>query len=123
MKKREELPPTLVSIEGIPASGRHGASPGEKLTAQDFVIDLDVWIEAGTDVLDDTVDYRDIVKAARLAVETLSVTLLETLAEEVASTVTAIDRRILKVTATVHKPRAARSMGVGDVSAEATIGG
>ena len=122
MTKREKLPSTLVSVEGITASGRHGANPGERAEAQDFVIDLDVWIEAGADTLAGTVDYREIVEAARSIVASNSFTLLETLAEEVASAVTSLDDRIVRVTAVVHKPGAARSMGVGDVRAEATFG-
>ena len=35
-------------LTGITASGRHGANPGEKDQAQDFVVDLDVEVEVAT---------------------------------------------------------------------------
>jgi dihydroneopterin aldolase len=118
--KDEELPPTMVGIEGIRASGRHGANPGEQLETQEFVVDLMVWIHTGEDRLEDTVDYRDIVATASQTVATNSVVLLETLAEMVAESVMALGG-IARVRAVVHKPAAASSLGVGDVVAEATV--
>ena len=109
-----------VSLSGIRASGRHGANPGEQLEAQEFVIDLVVTLDVGADSLDDTVDYRALVEAARGVVATDSFQLLETLASAVARSVYAWEQ-VTRVTATVHKPAAAASMTVDDVAAEATI--
>jgi dihydroneopterin aldolase len=118
--KKDESLPTLVSIEGIPASGRHGANPGEQLEAQEFVVDVDVWIEAGEDTLEQTIDYRDIVSTVKEAVGTNSFVLLETLAEVVADSMMALGAT--QVSVVVHKPAAAASLGVDDVSATATVG-
>lgn len=109
-----------VVVSGIRATGRHGANPGERLEPQEFTIDLDVDIDVGKDSLDATVDYRVLADAARTAVEESSFELLESLAEAVARAAYQF-AGVSRVTATVHKPGAARSMGADDVSAEATI--
>jgi len=116
----KSLPPTLISIAGIRAPGRHGANPGERLQAQEFVVDLSVWVRTGEERLEETVDYRNIVGTARQAIASKSFVLLETLAEAVADSVIALGD-IARVTAVVHKPGAAASLGVDDVSAEATV--
>ena len=109
-----------LSIAGIRASGRHGANPGEQLQAQEFVIDLDVTVEVRGDDIDATTDYRGIADAARGAVAGPSFQLLETIAEEVARAVFGLEG-VLRVSATVHKPAAAASLGVEDVAAGATV--
>jgi dihydroneopterin aldolase len=109
-----------VFLTGIRASGRHGANPGEQLEHQEFVVDLEVTLEASGDLLADTVDYRAIVDAARRVVGGTSFQLLESLAEGVARAVYQWSN-VVRVTAVVHKPRAAASMGIGDVAAEATV--
>ena len=67
-------------LTGITASGRHGANPGEKDQAQDFVVDLDVEVEVGDDELASTADYRTLIRTARETVERDSFDLLESLA-------------------------------------------
>lgn len=114
--------PTLVSIAGIRAMGRHGANTGERLGPQEFVVDAQVWLEVTGDSLEETLDYRRIVERARLTVEETSFLLLEALAEAVATDLLALPGA-LRVNAAVHKPGAARSMGVDDVWAEVSLGG
>jgi dihydroneopterin aldolase len=111
----------IITIDGIRASGRHGANPGEQLEPQEYVVDLQVWVEVDFDSLEVTADYRDIVNTARTAVETGSYVLLETLAEAVARAIYEGFGQILRATATVHKPAAVRSLGVDDVAVEATV--
>lgn len=107
-------------LTGIRAGGRHGASPGEQLEPQEFVIDLDVTLDVDGDSLDGTVDYRAVADAAREAVATTSYQLLESLADAVARAVYRWSN-VVRVTAVVHKPRAAEHMGADDVAAEATV--
>ncbi len=107
-------------LTGITCSGRHGANPGEKDQPQDFVVDLDVEVEAGGDELQQTADYRAIISAARAKVADESFDLLETLANAVANAVLALDG-VVKVAAIVHKPAAARSNEVQGVAAGATV--
>lgn len=111
---------TLISIEGVRADGRHGADPGERAEPQEFVVDVEVAVETGGDTLEDTTDYRDIVAATRRTVETTSFVLLESLASAVADAVRRLSG-VTAVTVVVHKPGAALSLGVDDVSAEVVV--
>lgn len=110
---------TRLYMTGIAASGRHGANPGEKETAQDFVVDLDVEVEVRRDELASTADYRGLIGTARETVERESFELLESLADAVATAVLAHDG-VRTVRAIVHKPAAARSNDAQDVAAAAT---
>src|SRR6266496_5281695 len=96
----------VITIEGIRAQGRHGASPGEQLEPQEFVVDLEVWVEVDVDSLESTSDYREIVTVARTAIESESYQLLETIADAVARAVYDGFPQVLRVTATIHKPAA-----------------
>ena len=111
---------TLISIDGIRASGRHGANPGEQLIAQEFVVDVEVWVDVGEDSLAATLDYRTVVETVRRTVQTRSFELLEALAEAVASDLIDLEPT-LSATVVVHKPGAAVSLGVTDVSAQVTL--
>ena len=111
---------TRLFLTGITAAGHHGAKPGEKDRAQDFVVDLDVEVEAGRDDLSATADYRMLIRAARETVQARSFDLLETLAHGVAAAVLAHEG-VVRVTAMVHKPAAARSSEVQGVAAAATL--
>jgi dihydroneopterin aldolase len=113
-------PSTLISIEGIRALGRHGANLGERLEAQEFLIDIDAWVVVSSDSLEGTADYRTIVQSARQVVESTSYLLLETLAEAVATALLDVGP-VSRVTAIVHKPGAAEAMEVADVSAAVTL--
>ncbi len=106
-------------LTGISAAGHHGANPGEKDQAQDFVVDLDVEVEVGDDELGSTADYRTLIRTARETVGRDSFDLLESLANAVANEVLALDG-VVKVSAIVHKPGAARSNEVEGVAAAAT---
>ena len=106
-------------LSGIRASGRHGANPGERDEPQEFVVDLDVEIQASGDELARTADYRGLTQSAREAVGTESFVLLETLAEAVANAAV-VHPGVSRVTAVVHKPSAMRSLGIEGVAAAAT---
>lgn len=111
---------TRLFLTGITASGHHGARPGEKDEAQEFVVDLDVEVEVRADELSSTSDYRALIRAARETVEGTSFDLLETLADAVANAILERDG-VVRVSVMVHKPAAARSSGVRDVAAAATV--
>ena len=111
---------TLISIDGIRASGSHGANPGERLAAQEFVVDVEIWVEVEADTLSGTLDYRTVVSTVRQTVQGTSFELLEALAEAVATDLVELEPA-RRVTAAVHKPGAAASMGVADVYAEVTL--
>ncbi len=106
-------------LSGIGASGRHGARPGEKNEPQDFVIDLDIEVEVSADDIAATADYRGVSEAVRAVVADGSYDLIEVMARDVADRVSAFEH-VTRVTAVVHKPNAARRLGIEGVAAAAT---
>jgi dihydroneopterin aldolase len=112
---------STVSLFGIVAEGRHGANPGERDEPQEFVVDLEIFIEVKSDSLDSTIDYRVAADTARDVVAGSSFELLESLAEAVAHAVYQF-APVAQVRAVVHKPAAADSIGLDDVSAQAIVG-
>lgn len=106
-------------LTGIRASGHHGANPGEKDQAQDFVVDLDVEVDVTADRIGGTSDYRQLIRTARETVERERFDLLESIANAVAEAVAAWPG-VVRATAVVHKPAAARSNDVEGVAAAAT---
>ena len=110
---------TRLFLTGITAQGRHGANPGEKERAQDFIVDLDVEVEVRGDDIGSTSDYRGLIRTARETVAATSFDLLETIADAVARAV-AGQPGVVTATAVVHKPAAAMSNEVMGVAAAAT---
>jgi dihydroneopterin aldolase len=106
-------------LTGIRATGRHGARPGEKDEPQDFVVDLDIEVEVGDDVIGGTADYRGISEATRAIVEERSFDLIESMAAAIADDLLQLER-VTRVTAVVHKPNAAGRLGIDGVAAAAT---
>lgn len=106
-------------LTGIRASGHHGANPGEKDQAQDFVVDLDVEVDVTADRIGGTSDYRQLIRTAAETVERERFDLLESIADAVAEAVAARPG-VVRATAVVHKPAAARSNDVEGVAAAAT---
>lgn len=109
-------------LTGIRASGHHGANPGEKDQAQDFVVDLDVEVDVTADRIGGTSDYRQLIRTARETVVRERFDLLESIANAVAEAVAARPG-VVRATAVVHKPAAARSNDVQGVAAAATAEG
>jgi 7,8-dihydroneopterin aldolase/epimerase/oxygenase len=109
-----------IRLGGIACQGRHGANPGEQLEAQDFLVDLEVLVDVGGDTLERTLDYRVIADTVRDAVAGQPRVLLESLAQAVARAVFEFEP-VQEVMAVIHKPAAAQSMGVDDVSADALL--
>jgi dihydroneopterin aldolase len=106
-------------LTGIRAEGHHGANPGEKDVAQELVVDLDVEVEVAGDDIGSTADYRVLIRTARATVERERFDLLENVADAVARSVLEVTG-VVRATAIVHKPAAARSSDVQGVAAAAT---
>jgi dihydroneopterin aldolase len=113
---------TRLFLTGIGCAGHHGANPGEKDEVQDFVVDLDVEVEVTADAIEATADYRGLIRTARETVEGGRYDLLESIAGAVAAAVAALPG-VVRATAIVHKPAAARSNDVQGVAAAATAEG
>ena len=109
-------------LSGIRCEGRHGANPGEKESPQPFVVDLDLEVRVDGDGIGETADYRAIAQVVRDTVGGTSFDLLESIAAAVAGAVAGLDR-VERVSAVVHKPNAARSIGIDGVAAAATAEG
>jgi dihydroneopterin aldolase len=109
-----------LSLRGLRAEGRHGATPGERDAPQPFLVDLEIEVSPRRDALELTADYREVVLAARRVIEEESHVLLETMAEAVARAVWEVPG-VEVVRATVHKPNAAEKLGLDDVAAHAVV--
>lgn len=106
-----------VRIDGLKVFAYHGVLQHEKDYGQHFFIDAHLDIEAGTeDSIESTVSY------ALVADEIVNVAtgnrfdLIESLATKLKQSVLSLDKRILRVTITVHKPSAPVGHEVRDIS-------
>ena len=109
-----------VFLTGIHAEGRHGARPGEQDEAQAFVVDLDLEIDVGDDMIEQTADYRDLSEHTRAIVQEGSFDLIEAMAEAIASECLTFER-VLRATVIVHKPGAAARLGIDGVAAAVSL--
>ncbi|MGB9378759.1 MAG: dihydroneopterin aldolase [Mycobacteriales bacterium] len=108
-----------ISLRGLTAYGFHGVLPEERVTGQDFVIDVDLELDLGpaaaSDDVGDTVHYGELSAALAAVVTGEPVNLIETLAERLAQVCLADDRvRLARVT--VHKPHAPLPVTTADVA-------
>lgn len=98
-----------ILLKGLRVKGFHGVFEHERRAGQDFLIDvalqLDTRPAAGTDQLEDTVDYGALAIGLAEIVRGEPVNLLETLAERLADRCLA-DQRVVQAEVTVHKPEA-----------------
>jgi dihydroneopterin aldolase len=111
----------MLRLTGIEASGRHGASDGERDEPQPFVVDLTMGVEPTGDAVAATADYREVARRVRDVIETTSYSIIESLASRVADEVAALGG-VGWCRVVVHKPVAAERHGMSDVSAEAVSG-
>lgn len=106
-----------IVVRGIRAEGRHGL-PGERDFPQPYIVDVEIFgnigAAAGSDRLDATIDYTDVVCEVRDVIESNSFELLERLALEVAERVRELGAGSVRVK--VAKPRAAASLGVDEIA-------
>lgn len=107
-------------LTGIRADGHHGARPGEKDDPQPFVVDLELDVDVAADDIDATADYRGVSEAVRAVITERSFDLIEVMAGELAETVLAMPH-VVRVTATVRKPKAATRLDIDGVSASVTL--
>jgi len=108
-----------LTISGIECFGHHGVLEHERRDGQTFVIDLTLGVDtapaAGSDDLQDTVDYGSLVGQVKTAVESDPVDLIETLAQRIAD-VALLDNRVEWARVTVHKPDAPIDASFSDVA-------
>ena len=108
-----------VELAGLVVFGRHGVLEGERVEGQRFV--FDVWLEApetaaGSDRIEDAVDYRDVADTVRAVSDGRDFHLLEALAAAVADALVA-RFRVTAARVRVRKPDVRLDAGRVDWSA------
>ena len=99
-----------IELRGLRFVGTHGALPEESVRPQPFEVDLELISDlrepGRSDAVEATVDYGELCEAVRSVIEGDHATLLEHLAEEVASRALAVaGERATGVVVTVRKLR------------------
>lgn len=99
-----------ISIKGLKLFAYHGVNPEEKENGQNFVIDLDYYVNIAKacqmDTLDDTVSYAKVVKTVRRVFTAEKYDLIERAAQVIADAVLDDFEDIFKVEVTLKKPEA-----------------
>ncbi len=99
-----------ISIKGLNLFAYHGVNPEEKENGQNFVIDLDYYVNIAKacqmDTLDDTVSYAKVVKTVRRVFTAEKYDLIERAAQVIADAVLDEFEDIFKVEVTLKKPEA-----------------
>lgn len=99
-----------ISIKGLKLFAYHGVNPEEKEDGQNFIIDLDYYLNivkaCNQDTLEDTVSYAKVVKVIRRVFTAEKYDLIERAAQVVADAVLDEFTEITKVEITLKKPEA-----------------
>lgn len=99
-----------VFVEGLECYGYHGVHPEERRLGQRFSVDVTIQANlhpaAAADEASQTVSYSAVAKRARAIVEGPPRNLIETVAEEIATTLLAEFPQIELVTVVLRKPNA-----------------
>jgi len=95
----------IIELKGIEVAGRHGVEEDERQREQPFLYDLELeLLEPGADRIDETVDYREVVKLVREFSDGRQFRLLEAIAAALADAL--VDRFPLeRARVRVRKPQ------------------
>ena len=108
-----------IELRGLTVHGRHGVYEHERVSGQDFVVDITVWIDladaAANDDLADTYDYAALAQLASDIVAGPPRNLIEAVGGEIADRVME-DQRVHAVEVVVHKPQAPMQQKFADVA-------
>ncbi|MDA8345623.1 MAG: dihydroneopterin aldolase [Thermaerobacter sp.] len=115
-----------IALRGLVFYGRHGAYRHERGLGQPFYVDIEIVYDfrgaAGTDAVEDAVDYRHVYRTAREIFEGPSLHLVETLAERTAQAILARFPEATRALVHVRKPHAPLGGPAEGVEALAEIG-
>lgn len=110
----------LIEIKGIKSFGYHGVFESERITGQDFYVDISLELDlaraSATDDVADTVNYAEITDLVVQEITGEPVSLIEKLAGRIADRIKAAYAQVAAVSVTVHKPQAPISAQVKDIS-------
>ncbi|WP_375406417.1 2-amino-4-hydroxy-6-hydroxymethyldihydropteridine diphosphokinase [uncultured Amnibacterium sp.] len=108
-----------ILLSGVRAVGRHGVLPEERANGQEFVVDLELWLDLGvaaaTDRVAASVHYGELAEQVAAAISGDPVDLIETLAQRIADVALGNDL-VDRVIVTVHKPTAPIAVPFTDVA-------
>jgi len=110
----------LIEIKGIKSFGYHGVLESEKITGQDFYVDVvlevDLTRASATDDVSDTINYAEVTDLVVAEITGDRVSLIEKLASKIADRIKATYPQAATVSVTVHKPQAPVNAQVKDIS-------
>lgn len=99
-----------ISIKGLKLFAYHGVNPEEKEEGQNFIIDLDYYVNIAKacyhDDIEDTVSYAKVVKVIRAAFTGEKYDLIERASQVIADAVLEAFPEVFKVEVTLKKPEA-----------------
>ena len=110
----------LIEIKGIKSFGYHGVLESEKITGQDFYVDvvleLDLTRASVKDDVSDTINYAEVTDLVVAQITGDPVSLIEKLAGNIADRIKATYPQASSVSVTVHKPQAPVHAQFRDIS-------
>jgi dihydroneopterin aldolase len=110
----------LIEIKGIKSFGYHGILESEKVTGQDFYVDVvlevDLTRASVSDSVSDTINYAEVTDLVVRVMTGDRVSLIEKLAGNIADRIKATYPQAATVSVTVHKPQAPVNAQVKDIS-------
>ncbi|MBC7723879.1 MAG: dihydroneopterin aldolase [Burkholderiaceae bacterium] len=117
------VPLDSITLTGLRATGHHGVFDDERANGQEFVVDVEVWLDVHgiADDLERTIHYGVLAEEVVAAIERDPVDLIETLAERIAAVVLG-HGAAHHVRVVVHKPSAPITVPFADVSITITRG-
>lgn len=99
-----------ILIKGLKIFAYHGVNPEEKENGQDFIFDIELYVNMNkachSDNVEDTVSYAKVVKTVRRVFTAQKYDLLERCAEVTAQAILDEYREVLRVDLTLKKPQA-----------------
>ena len=108
-----------IELRGVQAQGFHGVFEEEKKHAQEFLVDVRLFLSlkraAESDDVSHTVNYAEVATLIEQIIQGPSVDLLETLANTIATACLTFEQ-VTAVRVKVHKPNAALPVSFRDVS-------
>ena len=111
-----------IILTGISVFGHHGCSEEEQQHGQNFKVDielnLNLLLAGETDNLAETVDYSQVLEDVEKIVGGMPRKLIETVAEEIASTLLKKYSLIDSLKVVLHKPDAPLSINYADAAVE-----
>ena len=110
----------LIEIKGIKSFGYHGVLETEKVTGQDFYVDVVLEVDLSSasvsDDVADTINYAEVTDLVVREITGDPVSLIEKLARNIADRIKATYPQATAVSVTVHKPQAPVKAEVKDIS-------